>query len=53
MHVDAIASEYGWREKHILRLPLARALSYHAAILERHEIKTGVPSFADRDLLAE
>jgi len=32
-------------------LPVAQALCYHAAILERLEIKTGTPTFAERDLL--
>lgn len=50
--MDAIASEYGWPPQTILNLPIAQALCFHAAILERHEVKTGTPSFADRDLLA-
>lgn len=37
----------------ILNLPVAQALCYHAAILERCEVQTGQPSFAERDLLAE
>jgi len=48
--MDAIASEYGWAPQVIRRLPLAEALCYHAAILQRHEVDNG-PSFAERDLL--
>lgn len=32
-------------------MPLAEVLCYHAAILARHEIDTGAPSFAERDLI--
>lgn len=35
----------------IRRMPLAEAFCYHAAILHRHEIDTGAPSFAERDIL--
>lgn len=51
MLVDALASEYRWSRAEILALPLAQALCLHAAILERKDIATGAPSFADRDLL--
>ena len=48
--IDAIASEYGWPPHVIRSLPLAEALCFHAAILQRHEIDNG-PSFAERDIL--
>jgi hypothetical protein len=32
-------------------MPLAEVLCYHATILQRHEIETHVPSFAERDLI--
>ena len=46
-----MASEYGWPPATIRRLPLAEALCFHAAILQRHEIDTHAPSFAERDIL--
>lgn len=51
--MDTLAAEYGWRLADILSLPLSQALCLQAAILERHDIKTGQPSFAERDLLAQ
>jgi len=48
-----IASEYGWTEAAILKLPLARAFCYQAAILQRRDVDTSEPSFAERDLIAE
>lgn len=50
---DTLAGEYHWPRAEILSLPLAQALCLHAAILERNDIKTGVPTFAERDLLRE
>lgn len=50
---DLLASEYHWPPDTILALPVARALCHHAAILERHEVKTGNPTFTECDLLAE
>ena len=47
-----LAAEYSWPLAEILRLPLRQVLCFHAAILERHEIKTGTPSFTERDILA-
>jgi hypothetical protein len=35
----------------IRRLPLAEALCYHEEILQHHEVDTGAPSFAERDLI--
>jgi hypothetical protein len=34
-------------------MPLAEVLCHHAAILQRHEIDTHAPSFAERDLIAK
>jgi hypothetical protein len=34
-------------------MPLAEVLCYHAAILQRHEIDTHAPTFAERDLLRD
>lgn len=50
--MDSLASEYHWPPATIRRLPLAEIFCYHAAILERHEVDSGVPSFRERDLLA-
>ena len=49
--IDLIAAEYHWPPATILSLPVAQALCYHAAILERHEVKTGNPTFAEMDML--
>ena len=46
-----LASEYGWPPATIRRLPLAEVLCYHAAILQRHEVDTQAPTFAERDLM--
>ena len=51
MVVDALASEYGWPPTTIRRMPLAEALCYHAAILQRNDIDSRAPSFAERDIL--
>jgi hypothetical protein len=49
--IDLLAAEYHWPPDVLLSLPVARALCHHAAILERHEVKTGRPTFAEMDLL--
>lgn len=51
MLIDLLAYEYKWTKHDIYRLPLAEALCLQSAIYERREVKTGVPSFAERDLL--
>lgn len=45
--VDILASEYGWGEREILRLPLKRAFQYQKAILRRLNPK--VPLFNPSD----
>ena len=46
-----IAREYCWPRETILRLPIAEALCYQAEILQHHEVDTGNPNFAERDVL--
>lgn len=50
--IDLLAAEYHWPPATIRALPVAQALCHHAAILERHEAKTGRPTFTERDFLA-
>lgn len=40
--VDLLASQYGWTEKEIERLPLKRAFQYQKAILQRVAAQNGV-----------
>ena len=50
--MDALAAEYGQHPSEIRRMPMAEVLCYHSAILQRHDIETHAPSFAERDILA-
>ncbi len=52
MLIDLLAYEYKWTKHDIYRLPLAEALCFQSAIYERREVKTGVPSFTERDILS-
>lgn len=51
--IDTLASEYHWPAQYIRRLPLAEAFCYQEAILARHDINTGAPSFVERDIIKD
>lgn len=41
--IDLLASQYGWREQDILRMPLKRILAYRARIMERERAGSDNP----------
>jgi hypothetical protein len=47
---DAIASEYHWKEKKILKTPLSRILAYFAAICLRSGNQADGPTYEEQDL---